>query len=288
MNSAKRNPVPKEPGRWRALLLAGVVHGLLFAFLWIGVRWQSETPVAFEAEVWSPQPREAAPPQPVPPPPKPEPPPVVKPVPTPPVPEVKPPVVKPDIVLEQEKKRKAQQKEQKEREEKKAAAEKKKAEEKKRIEQEKLAQAEKKKREDLAKKEAEKKRKEEEAEEKLRTAAREEEMKRIAAAAGSGDAPRTQGSRTDPGYMQRIGAKIKSNTVAINVPDNVSASAAVEYLVELLPDGSLRQATLKKPSGVPGFDEAVLRAIEKSAPYPADKSGRVPPNFTVIHRPKDQ
>ena len=68
--------IPKEPGRWRAALLAVLVHIGLLAFLWIGVSWQSETPVGIEAEIWSPQNREAAPviaPPPVTPAPKPEP-----------------------------------------------------------------------------------------------------------------------------------------------------------------------------------------------------------------------
>ena len=63
--------IPKEPGRWRAITLAVAVHGALLVMLWIGVRWQNDTPLVVEAEVWSPQVREAAPkPQP---PPEPEP-----------------------------------------------------------------------------------------------------------------------------------------------------------------------------------------------------------------------
>ncbi|MDP5009403.1 MAG: hypothetical protein NWQ13_10600, partial [Glaciimonas sp.] len=43
--------VPQEPGRWRAIALAAIVHAALFLFLWAGVRWQSEVPIAVEAEV---------------------------------------------------------------------------------------------------------------------------------------------------------------------------------------------------------------------------------------------
>ena len=53
--------VPKEPGRWRAITLAAFVHAALLAFLWIGIRWQNQTPIAVEAEIWSPDTREAAP-----------------------------------------------------------------------------------------------------------------------------------------------------------------------------------------------------------------------------------
>jgi colicin import membrane protein len=43
-----------------------------------------------------------------------------------------------------------------------------------------------------------------------------------------------------------------------------------------------------RSSGIAAFDDAVLRAIELSQPFPPDKSGTVPSGFPVIHRPKDQ
>jgi hypothetical protein len=53
--------IPKAPGRWRAITLALVMHVALFLFFWIGIRWQSETPLTVEAEIWDPQYKEAAP-----------------------------------------------------------------------------------------------------------------------------------------------------------------------------------------------------------------------------------
>lgn len=276
MTAATPYFVPQEPGRWRALTLAAVVHAALVVFLWFGVRWQNEVPVAIEAEVWSPQAREAAP--------RPEPEPEVTPEPQPmkmetPKPVViAPPVVKPDIALEQEKKRKAQQQER---------------EEQARIEKDKTDKLAKKKREaeDLKKAAADKKHKDE-AETQRLAKARDEEMRRITdgvtGTGGTGTAPKTQGSRGNAEYAGRVGAKIKSNTV-FNVPDNLPGNPAVEYAVELLPDGSIRRPIRKtRSSGVPGFDEAVLNAIEKSQPYPPDKSGTVPSGFNIVHRPKDQ
>ncbi len=284
--------LPKEPGRWRAILLAALVHVALFALLWFGVRWQNKTPTAEEAEIWSPQVREAAPrpqPEPEPEPVKqPEPQPVIKPIPKP-VEVEPPPDPKPDIALEQEKKRLA--KAQKAHEEE-MRLEKKRAEEK-RIEREKIDAAAKKKlaAEDARKEAAEKKRKQDAEEEQRLAKARDEEMRRITGGVtgtgGSGDAPKSQGSRADASYAQKLMARIKSNTV-FNVPDNVPGESAVEYVVELLPDGSLRGLRKLKSSGIAGFDEAVKRAIEKSAPYPPDKSGTVPSSLNVVHKPKDQ
>jgi colicin import membrane protein len=312
MTDATPYTVPKEPGRWRAITLAALVHAALLVFLWIGIRWQNETPVVIEAEVWSPQTREAAPlPQPAP---EPEPTPVVKETPKPevkepPVVKPEPPVAKPDIALEQEKKRKAEEKRlEDERLAKKKAEEEKLA--KKKEEDERLKkQKQKEEEEQLAKKKAEdklraekeaqtkkaaaeKKRKEEEAEEKLLAKAREEEMRRIAGgvtgSGGAGDAPKSQGGRGDASYLQKVAARIKSNTI-FNVSDDIAGNSAVEYAVELLPDGSLRGEPRKlKSSNVPGFDEAVLRGIVKSQPFPRDeKSGSVPSRFDVSYKPKE-
>jgi len=308
--------VPKEPGRWRAIALAVLVHAALLAFLWIGVRWQSNTPTTIEAEVWSPQPKEAAPqpeptPQPQPEPAKetPPPPPVVQ---EPPKPVVKePPVENPDIALEREKKRKAEE-EKKRLEEERQAKLKQKAEEerqaklKQKAEEERQAKLRQKAEEDrlarqkaeeqrIAREKAEKKKAAEEAKRKQEEArlaqAREAEMKRITGgvtgAGGSGSAPKAQGGRADGGYAQRVAAKIKSN-ITFNVPEDLMSNPAVEYEVDLLPDGSIAGIRKLKSSGVPGFDDAVLRAIQKSQPYPKDKSGSVPSSFIGIHKPKDQ
>jgi colicin import membrane protein len=337
MNETVPYTVPREQGRWRAIVLAALMHLFLLLFLWVGIRWQNDTPQTVEAEVWSPQPREAAP-LPVPPPPapevkapepKPEPKPIVKEPPKPVVEER--PVVKPDIALEQEKKRKALEKKkqdeelakQKQKEEELAKLKQKQKEEadklakarleeerlkkdkldkekleKEKVEKEKLAKAEKEKleKEKLAKAEKEKKDKaeakrkqDEAAAEKQLAKTREEEMARLTGAVGSGgtgEAAKSQGGRADSSYAARVGNKIKSNIVYI-VPDELADNSPVEYAVDLLPDGSIAGIRKVRSSKAPGFDEAVRRAIEKSQPFPKDKSGAVPSSFIGIHRPKD-
>jgi colicin import membrane protein len=296
MTDATPYTVPKEPGRWRAITLAALVHAALLVFFWIGIRWQNETPVTIEAEVWSPQPREAAPPpEPVK---EPEPKPEVKEAPKPPV--VEPPPVqrdfKPDIALKQEKKRKAEEEKKKLQEEDQRLAQLKlkQQQEEKRIDKEQADKAKKAAEEKTEKEKklaAEKKRKQDEADQKLLAKARDEEMRRITGGVtgtgGAGDAAKSQGGRADGGYAGRVAAKIKSN-INFNVPDGMEGNPAVEYEVNLLPDGSVAGIRRIKSSGMPGFDEAVRRAIEKSQPYPKDKSGTVPSSFTGIHKPKDQ
>nr|WP_314624690.1 cell envelope integrity protein TolA [uncultured Noviherbaspirillum sp.] len=338
MKDATPYTIPKEPGGWRSFTLAVLVHLALLALLWIGVRWQNETPTAVEAEIWSPQAQQAAPkPQSEPEPVQPPPPParvVEAPKPQPAPPPVERPVEKPapnpDIALEQEKKRRLkEEKERREEEEREERAAQKLAQEKKeqadarkkelaraeadkerRLEAErerKLEQqaaqkreAEEEKKRELAEAaeakrkqaEAEKKRAQAKAEAEAAEQRRVEDLARMTAQAtgsgGSGQAARSQGpSRGDAGYAAKVAGKIRSNTV-FNVPDELANNPAVEYAVDLLPDGSVRGIRKVKGSGVPGFDEAVRRAIEKSQPFPPDNSGRAPSGFTVSHKPKDQ
>lgn len=273
MTGAEHYSIPKELGGRGALVLALVVHLALLAFLWIGVSWQSQDQGGVEAEVWDTQYREAAPKQPEP---VAEEKPIIKPEPKPveklverPVEKAqvaKAQVAKADIALEQEKKRKEDAK--------------KKTEEDKR----KKSEADKKK------KEIEDKRKLELADQKRSQKLRDEEMRRMTALAGtggSGTAPRSTGNnRGDPGYGNLVGAKIRSNTAFV-VPGNLDGNPSVEYAIELLPDGYLRATPRKrKSSGVPGFDEAVLKAIKKSEPFPKDSTGKVPSSFILIHKPK--
>jgi colicin import membrane protein len=313
--------IPAEPGRGRALALAALVHFLLLFFLWFGVSWQSDTPTEVEAEIWSPVAREAAPPPPPPvanpiqEPPKPV---AAVTPPTPPAPVVQPEpaqqkLAEPDIALEKEKKRK-QEKEDAERLKKEKLAEKKALEDeqkRKKIADAEEKQNEKKKQAELEKtKRAEdKKQKEEAAAEEKKKLAEEQQRKQEEAAAseqrarkrreeiqrlnqlagdgGAGDAEKSQGPRGDNSYARKVAGLIKSHTI---LPQNdIAGNPAVEFLIELQPDGGLRsEPKMTKSSGIAAFDQAVKRAIEKSTPFPPDPStGKVPASINITHRLKD-
>lgn len=320
--------IPKPPGRWRAITLALVMHVALFLFFWIGIRWQSETPLTVEAEIWDPQYKEAAP---LPTPPQPEPQPVVveppqpqpqpQPEPKPVAPKVidEPKVEKPDIALqkEKEKKRKEEQEKQQRLEqekadklkaekekadrEKKEQAEKDKADrekkekleadKQKKLKEEKQKEEEARKKADAEKQAAEKKKQQAAADAKAAEQRRQEDLKRMmgqatSATGGTGTAAKSQGPKGSPNYANKLRAVIRSNTVFDN--SGVSGNPAGEYTVELFPDGTVRSVRVNKPSGVPGFDDAVRTAVMKSQPFPADTDGKVPSSFTFTHYPKDQ
>ncbi|PQO97435.1 cell envelope integrity protein TolA [Massilia phosphatilytica] len=309
--------VPPEPNRWPAIGLAVGVHAMLLAFLWIGVSWQNNAPVAVEAEIWdvttqtaapppapAPAPAPEAEPEPETPPPRPapkavEPPPVVE----------KPQPKQPDIALEREKKRKEELKrKQIEEEREREVAEQKRAEEKKakalaekkerELEEKKAkADAEKKEAEKKKKEEAEKKKKEEAdkkkkaaEEQKKLDAARAEEMRRITGAAGNqtstGTAQKSTAPRSDPGYSAAITAKVKGNTSyagSLDEPGNPTAS----FRVEQLPTGEIISVKMIKSSGVPAFDEAVEKGIAKSSPLPKKKDGTVERSLVINFHMKD-
>ncbi len=305
-----------------------LMHGLLLALLWVGVSWQNVTPVAVEAEIWSPQARLAAPP----PEPPPAPVPQLRPEPVPPAPPPKPAAVPepkvqqpdPEIALEQEKKRKqalekklaqeqakkeALEKKREEELEKKRLAElerknqaeeqkRKQAEEEKRrlAEEEKRRLAEEEKRRQLEEEkrklaEEDRRRQEEALAEQRAKKRRDDELKRLQALAGegvAGDAEKASSPKLDPGYARLIAAKIKSNTILPPL-NEIVGNPAVEYAIELLPDGSVKDVRLLRPSGIAAFDQAVRRAIDRAAPFPADPAtGRVPASLAILHRPKDQ
>lgn len=290
-NSASPYQVPPEPGRWRAFALAALVHCALLGFLWVGVSWQSVTPVAVEAEIWSADQRAAAPPAPDP---VPEPEPVKpapEPVKTPPKPVLapEPPKAKlanPDIALEKIKQRKLMEKE-------KLADEK--AQREAEQEKKKLVAAQEKKKQDEEEKKKlaeEQKRKQEEAAAEQRSAARRaDDLRRMSSQAGNGtngDAEKSQGGRVDASFASQAGAMIKSKTIFTNL-ESIVGNPAVEFKVELLPDGSLRgKPQLLKHSGNEAFDTAVERAIEKSAPFRPDVNGKIPSSFILQQKPKDK
>ncbi len=274
--------IPSEPGRWRAIILALVMHLILLLVLWFSVSWQNQKPVAVEAEIWSPQSTVAAPPPPPPPVaiPEPAPEPVKAPEPIKKIEPVKPVKTEAtdsmkknvDIALEKEKKRK----EQLELKEKTEAAKKEKlAKEKEKKESDKIAELLRKKQAEETKKieEAERKKQAEEEKKKLaeeqrqkqeelaaaqRAKARhEEDMKRLASeASGAGNAERASSGKPDSSYARMIGALIRSNTMGTF---EVNGNPSVEFQVTLLPDGSVREVQLKRSSGVDAFDQAVRR-----------------------------
>ncbi|NNG23682.1 cell envelope integrity protein TolA [Telluria aromaticivorans] len=297
--------VPPEPSRLPAFLLAVAVHAVLVGFLWFGISWQNNEPVAVEAEVWDMSVQTAAAPE-LPPPPAPEPEP--RPEPTPPPPRVAEPIpierpapTPPDINLQREKelKEKARKQELAEKREleRKEEARKELAEQKKRDEAERkeLANKEADDKKKLEKQAADKKLaadkaakdKAEKAEAAKLAKFRDEEMKRMAGAMGSGgSAVKSTAPKADAGYVAAITAAIKSATAyagSTTMPGNPKAV----FKVDQLPTGEIMSVRLVKSSGVPEFDRAVQNGIKNASPLPKKKDGTVERTLDVNFSMKD-
>lgn len=272
---------PPSPGLTRALGLAVLAHALLLAALTWGVSWKRDTEIpAVEAELWSSVPQQAAPKLvEVPPEPEPE----VKPAPPPP--KVDPGPSAAEIALAREKERKLKEKLAQEQREKEKLALEKKRQQEKQAQDKKAAEEKKKKELEAAKQE---KLKEQEQAKKLEKL-RQENLKRMAGLAGASGSPSATGSALkssgpSASYAGRIIGRVKPNIV---FTEDIVGNPSAEVEVRTAPDGTIIGRKLLKSSGSRAWDEAVLKALDKTEVLPRDVDGRVPPALVITFRPRD-
>jgi colicin import membrane protein len=306
---------PAQPGTGRAWVIAGLVHALLFMALGLATAWKTQPQtVQAEAELWSATPQAAAPrlqeplPEPAP---EPEPAPQPKPAkptpPPPPAPDLAQERLDAQIALEkkkqQDKKKEADKAEKLKAEKEKTAklkAEKEKAE-LKRKEREKEREKEDKAKEKAAKekkaqeeKERDKKKAAEKASAEKADAARadalrKENLKRMQGMAGASGGENASGtalksSGPSASYAGRLVGRIKPN---ITYPGDVVGNPRAEVEVKVSPDGTILSRRIVQTSGNKAWDDAVLRAIDKTEIFPKDSDGRVPPVIVLGFRPQD-
>ena len=257
---------PQRPaGLGRGALLALLVHGGLLVALALGVSWRASEPTGATAELWAAVPEFAAPAAAVPPPqPAPPPQPVAKPEPTP------EPAPSRDAEIALEKAKLDREREREREREAKAEAEKKR--------QQALQEEQRKK---LLAEQAE--RAEQERLEKLR----QDNLRRIAGQAGATGGPTATGTAArDAGpsasYAGRIIASVKPNIV---LTETVTGSPRAEVEVRAAPDGTIIGRRLVKSSGNKDWDDAVLRALDRTEVLPRDTDGRVPSPITIGFTP---
>lgn len=262
---------PRPPGGMgRGALLALAVHVLLVLALAVAVNWRSQTPQTFSAELWSATPQAAAP-RAVEAPPAPPP---------PPAPAARaatpPPAADAQIAVE-----KARQEKLKAERERAQRAEKEKAEkaEKEKAERDRLAKA---KADAQAREQREK-----QAEEQRLARQREDNLKRMLGQAGASGAPGATGTAAkdaapSASYAGKLIARIKPNILFTDTP---SGNPAADVEVRASPTGTVLSRRLVKSSGNKDWDEAVLRAIDRTGELPRDVDGRVPPVLVITFTP---
>lgn len=273
------------------MLFALLVHGALLVALTLGVSWRSRSPAGVEAELWAAVPQVAAPRAQTPPP-TPQPAPPVQPErPVPPPPRVEqppPPSRDAEIAIEKARREKLQREnEVREKAEQLAREKARKAEQEKRDKD----LARRKAAEELKKKqEAERKAAEEEARQaQAREEARKKNLERIQGLAGATGAPGSTGTAAQSAgpsasYAGRLKARIKPNIV---FTDDVTSNPSALVEVRAAPDGTILSRRLLKPSGLAAWDDAVLRAIDRTEVLPRDVDGRVPSPIEIEFRPRE-
>ncbi|HEX7441522.1 MAG TPA: TonB C-terminal domain-containing protein [Caldimonas sp.] len=265
--------MPRPPdGLGTGAVLAVLVHLLLVAALAFSVNWRVHEPESVTAELWSAVPQMAAARETRPPP-----------EPAPALAQSRSPAPVPHVAPEPARAADAQ-----------IAVEKARREEAQRARDERdktLAEAA---RRERAAQEAEERRKKELAEQarKGETALalqREAYLKRMqgqANATGETESTGTAARSSGPSasYAGRIRARIRPNIV---FTDSVSGNPLATVEVRCAPDGTIVSRKLIQGSTQPAWDEAVLRAIDKTEVLPRDTDGRVPPVFEIGFRPRD-
>ncbi len=272
MNAAAlphRKP-PQPHGMGVGAMLALLVHAGLLVAIAFGVNWRSSEPAGTSAELWAAVPQAAAPAAqepPAPPLPKAMPTPEVKPVEAPPP---KPEAREADIAVEKAKAEKAQREREEIERAKKLQAE--------REERRQREEAERQRREA-----AERARQQEEQLAKLR----EEQLRRITGQAGATGAPQATGSAQreagpSASYAGKIIARVRPNIV---LTETVPSTLRAEVEVRAAADGTITSRRLIKSSGNPEWDNAVLRAIDRTGELPKDDNGRVPSQIVIGFTP---
>ena len=281
---------PRDAGSVRAFGLALLVHALLIAALTWGVNWKrSDRSAAFEAELWSSVPQEAAPRLIEAPPP----PPPLEPLRQPPAPNMTPPAPDVDIALEQEKKRKQLLRQktveaEKALEKKEAEALAKKAKElKAQQDQAKLKAAE-----EAKNLETKNKASQQDAQKQAQAATqkqRQDALNRMMGLVGATGAANATGSAQkssgpSASYGAKVSAKIKPNIV---FTDDIQGNPTAEVEVRSALDGTIMSQRLVTSSGNKAWDDAVIKAIVRTEAMPRDSDGRVPTPMIIKFRPKD-
>lgn len=302
----RRDPLrpPEHPMLGRGFAFAIVAHAVLVLALSYSVNWRTRELPTFEAELWSAVPQAAAPREEVPPEP-PAPKQEVKPPPKPPgpTPEELQQARDAEIAVAKAREKKRKEEEQRqaelEAERKKQLAQKEKELKLEKERLEKLEKLEKDKRlaEEKKKQQAEKDKAIDKAAEKAvekaaearREALRQENLRRIQGMAGASGGPGATGtaqqsSGPSASYGGRIKARIRPNII---YSDTAPGNPVAEVEVRVAPDGTIIGKKLVKPSGNAEWDQAVLRAIDKTETLPRDTDGRVPSLIVIAFQPRE-
>jgi len=121
---------------------------------------------------------------------------------------------------------------------------------------------------------------------------REENLRRMMGQAGSATGGSTTGgsgtaardAAPSATYAGRVVAAVRRNIVFTGA---VADEATTEIEVRASASGTIISARMTKASGHKDWDDAVMRAVEKTGRLPTDVDGRVPATLLLVFRPRE-
>ncbi|CAB3766483.1 cell envelope integrity protein TolA [Paraburkholderia humisilvae] len=99
--------------------------------------------------------------------------------------------------------------------------------------------------------------------------------------AKSGTGSGAGGTATSPGYAEKVQRRVRPNIVWAGDTQGLETVVSVRCA----PTGTLLSATITRGSGNSQWDDAALRAVQRSDPMPQDTNGKTPASFTITLRP---
>ena len=96
------------------------------------------------------------------------------------------------------------------------------------------------------------------------------------------------GGKPSDSYLGRLRARVKPNiTFSDSQLQSVRGNPAAEVEVTCSPSGQIISIKLTQSSGNAAWDQAVLKAIEKTGTLPRDENGKIPSKIPFVFRPRD-
>ena len=91
---------------------------------------------------------------------------------------------------------------------------------------------------------------------------------------------------TDSGYRTLLSARIRESTV-FAIPPDLSGNPKAVFAVTVQPDCTIAAVRLRRSSGVPAWDQAAERGIQRASPLPRMRDGSCPPELEITRGPRD-
>jgi colicin import membrane protein len=110
------------------------------------------------------------------------------------------------------------------------------------------------------------------------------------ARAGSGDTAGPGGGGgggPDAGYIAKLSSLLRSNTT-YQVPGDLQGNPKASFVVTVGADCTITSVKLRRSSGVPAWDAAAQRGIERTSPLPRQSDGSCPKEIEIVRGPRDE